>query len=334
MTAPTLAVGGLHELVIGVRSIEEATAFWARFGFQVGDSVELTAPEATAVYGVPSAVRVRPMSHGTSDHGLLRLLQWERPSGPGLGTHALRALGSRWGAMLTRSVLTVQSHVESAEERGAEISWVSSSRQDPAGPVARPFLDDLVHVREMILCLPESRQVLFERFGYSNPTYGAIVESAFPSSQVTHVGVVTAGDPDQVYFHQRAIGALMTREASVSTSADMASRRIFDLDPGEQYRCWDFDDPESSPVPSHWRSGRLKYIHFDTAPVVDLRESSHLGALGHTAYTWRVSDLTSAHRNVLADGATKVTDPVDDGLGRRSFSFVDPSGYDWLYLAD
>ncbi len=183
------------------------------------------------MYGVPSAVRVRRMGHGTSDHGLLRLLQWEQPSGPGLGTHALRALGSRWGAMLTRSVLTVQSHAESAEGQGAEISWVSSSRQDPAGPVERPFLDDLVPVRE-------------------------------------------------------------------------------------------------------WRSGRLKYIHFDTAPVVDLRESSHLGALGHTAYTWRVSDLTSAHRNVVANGATKVTDPVDDGLGRRSFSFVDPSGYDWLYLSD
>lgn len=331
---PSLAVGGVHELVVGVRSIGDAAAFWGRFGFQPGGSVELTASESSAVYGVPSAARVRRMSHGTSDHGLLRLVEWERPSGPGLGTHALRALGSRWGAMLTRSVLAVQSHAESAQEQGAQISWVSSSRQDPAGPVARPFLDDLVHVREMILCLPESRQVLFERFGYTNPRYGAIVESAFPSSQVTHVGVVTAGDPDQVYFHQRAIGALMTREASVSTAADMASRRIFDLEAGEQYRCWDIDDPASSPVPSQWRSGRLKYIHFDGAPVADLRASSHLGALGHTAYTWRVNDLVAAHRNVVTNGAINVTDLVDDGLGRRSFSFVDPSGYDWLYIAD
>ncbi len=294
----------------------------------------MTAAESGAVYGVSSAVRVRRLNHGMSDHGLLRLLEWERPSGPGLGIHALRALGSRWGAMLTRSVLAVQGHAESAEEQGAPISWVSSSRQDPAGPVQRPFLDDLVHVREMILCRPESRQVLFERFGYSNPTYGAIVESAFPSSQVTHVGAVTSGDPDQVYFHQRTIGARMTRESSVSTSADMASRRIFDLKQGEQYRCWDFDDPESSPLPSQWRSGRLKYIHFDAEPVADLREASHLGALGHTAYTWRVNDLPAAHRHAVANGAFSVTDPADDGLGRRSFSFVDPSGYDWLYLGD
>lgn len=331
---PTLAVGGVYELVVGVRSIDDAAAFWGRFGFQTTGSVELTTSESSSIYGVASAVRVRGLGHGTSDHGLLRLLEWERPSGPGLGTHGLRALGSRWGAMLTRSVLAVQSHAESAEEQGARVSWISSSRQDPAGPVARPFLDDLVHVREMILCLPESRQVLFERFGYSNPTYGAIVESAFPSSQVTHVGVVTAGDPEKVYFHQRAIGALMTREASVSTAADMASRRIFDLQPGEQYRCWDFDDPSSSPVPSQWRSGRLKYIHFDSAPVVDLRESSHLGALGHTAYTWRVNDLVAARGSVIANGASNVTDAASDGLGRRSFSFVDPSGYDWIYLAD
>lgn len=331
--ADVLAVGGVHELVVGVRSLDDASAYWARFGFHEAASTELTAAEAGAVYGVASEVRVRCLAHGTSDHGLMRLLEWEYPSGPGLGTHPLRALGSRWGAMLTRSVVAVQSHAESADEQGLEVSWVSSSRQDPAGPVARPFLDDLVHVREMILCLPESRQVLFERFGYSNPTYGAIVEAAFPSSQVTHVGVVTAGDPDQVYFHQRVIGARMTREASASTAADMASRRIFDLAPGEQYRCWDFDDPKSSSTPSLWRSGRLKYIHFDTEPVPDLRSESHLGALGHTAYTWRVNDLDAAHANAVSHGATQATDPADDGLGGRSFSFVDPSGYDWLYLS-
>ena len=330
-----LAVGGVHELVIGVRSLADASAYWARFGFDGGEITQLTGAEASAVYGYASAAKVVQLRHGTSDHGLLRLIEWERPSGDGLGLTGLRALGSRWGAMLTRSVSLVQSHAESAGEQGRPILWVSSSRQDPAGPVARPFLDDLVHVREMILCLPESRQVLFERFGYTNPNYGAIVESAFPTSQVTHVGVVTAGDPDQVYFHQRTIGALMTRENSVSTAADMASRRIFDLAANEQYRCWDFDDPTSSPIPSEWRSGRLKYIHFDDQPVIDLRASSHLGALGHTAYTWRVNDLDAAHAEVLSCGGTSIGDIVSEtgfASGRRSFHFVDTAGYDWLYI--
>ena len=330
-----LAVGGVYELVIGVRSIDDASAYWARFGFDDGVGTQLTTAEASAVYGYASAAKVVQLRHGTSDHGLLRLIEWEQPSGAGLGLTGLRALGSRWGAMLTRSVSLVQSHAESAQEQSLPISWVSSSRQDPAGPVARPFLDDLIHVREMVLCLPESRQVLFERFGYTNPNYGAIVESAFPTSQVTHVGVVTAGDPDQVYFHQRTIGALMTRENSVSTAADMASRRIFDLAVDGQYRCWDFDDPSSSPIPSEWRSGRLKYIHFDDQPVIDLRASSHLGALGHTAYTWRVTDLDAARASVLAHGATSVGDIVSEAgaaAGHRSFHFVDPSGYDWLYV--
>jgi hypothetical protein len=333
-TEAPLAVGGVHELVIGVLSVEDAAAYWSRFGFRNGASVDLTVSEASDIYGVACAAQVMVLDHGSSDHGLLRLIQWETPTGEGLGLHPLRALGSRWGAMLTRSVLAVQSHAESADEQGVPISWISSSRQDPAGPVARPFLDDLVHVREMILCRPESRQVLFERFEYSNANYGAIVEAAFPTSQVTHVGIVTAGDPDQVYFHQRTIGARMTREASVSTSADMASRRIFDLEHGEQYRCWDFDDPRSGSAPSEWLSGRLKYIHFDTEPVVDLRAQSHLGALGHTAYTWRVRDLDAARSAAVANWASSVTDVVDDGLGRRSFSFVDPSGYDWLYLSE
>ncbi len=330
-----LAIGGVHELVIAVRSLGDASAYWARFGFDRGAPVELSAAEASAVYGYASAAKVVQLRHGTSDHGLLRLIEWERSSGDGLGLTGLRALGSRWGAMLTRSVSLVQSHAESAQEQSLPISWVSSSRQDPAGPVARPFLDNLVHVREMVLCLPESRQVLFERFGYTNPNYGAIVDSAFPTSQVTHVGVVTAGDPDQVYFHQRTIGALMTREDSVSTATDMASRRIFDLAANEKYRCWDFDDPTSSPIPSQWLSGRLKYIHFDDQPVIDLRASSHLGALGHTAYTWRVNDLDAARAAVLSCGATCVGDVVSEagsGTGRRSFHFVDTSGYDWLYV--
>ena len=168
---------------------------------------------------------------------------------------------------------------------------------------------------------------MFERFGDTNPNYGTLVDAAFPTSQVTHVGVVTAGDPDQVYFHQRTIGVLMTREASVSTSADMASRRIFDLGAGEQYRCWDFDDPRSGSAPSQWMSGRLKYIHFDTEPVVDRREASHLGALGHTAYTWRVTDLVAARAAVIEHGGTRVGDLADDGLGRQSFFFVDTAGY-------
>ena len=328
-----LAVGGLHELVVGVRSIDDASTYWGRFGFSHGAEVVLAKTEAQAIYGVASSARVRVLAHGSSDHGLIRLIEWESPTGPGLGLTPLRALGSRWGAMLTRSVLAVQSHAESADEQGLPIAWVSSSRQDPTGPVARPFLDELIHVREMILCRSESRQVLFERFGYSNPTYGTMVDAGFPASQVTHVGVVTAGDADQVHFHQRTIGVLMTREASVSTAADMASRRIFDLGPGEQYRCWDFDDPRSGSAPSQWISGRLKYIHFDTEPVVDLRAASHLGALGHTAYTWRVTDLDAARTTVIANDATTVGEIVDDGLGRRSFSFVDTAGYDWLYIA-
>ena len=113
----------------------------------------------------------------------------------------------------------------------------------------------------------------------------------------------------------------------------MASRRIFDLAPSEYYRCWDFDDPTSSPIPSQWRSGRLKYIHFDDQPVMDLRSASHLGALGHTAYTWRVADLVAARTAVLANGGSAVGEIVDDGTGGMSFHFQDTAGYDWLYIA-
>lgn len=328
-----LAVGGLFELTVGVRSLEEAAAYWSRFGYTPGFVHTFLADEALHAYGVRSGLRSMRLLHGTSDHGLIRLMQWDAPVNDGIGLAPLRALGSRWGAALNTNLLAVQSHAESADEQGIAIRWLSSSRQDPAGPVAVPFLTELVHVREMIVLRPETRQVLFQRLGYNNPSYGSVVEAAFPTSQITHVGLVTAGDPQrQVFFYERALGLLRTRDGSTSGASDMASRRIFDLAPDESYRCWDFDDPRSSSEPSKWLSGRLKFIHFDNAPLDDLRTLSRLGCLGMSAYTWRVRDLDTARTSCLTHGAAELSAIGSNELGERQWAFTAPDGYDWLLI--
>jgi hypothetical protein len=327
-------VGGLFELIHGVRSIEQGAAWWARFGYSIGTTSTFTATQGKDLYGVRSAGLSVRLAHGVSDHGLIRLIQWETPTGPGIGAAPLRALGSRWGAMLNTNLLAIQNHCEQGDIAGEDQHWIPSVRQDPAGPNASPFLGDSIHVREMVLCRAESRQVLFQRFGYTNPTYGAVADSApFPTSQVTHTGVVTAGDPEVagVFFYERALGLLKTRDSSVSEYSDVASREIFQLQPGERYRCWDFDDPESSSTPSQWRSGRLKFIHFDTEPVVDLRDQSLMGALGCTAYSWRVHQFDLVVKSIERHEG-RIIGVHTNEFGERSAMFLAPDGYHGLVI--
>jgi hypothetical protein len=337
ITAPKadqpLAIGGLFELTIGVADVDAALAFWSRFGYRAGLRALLSADVALERYGVASSAQVLRLAHGNSDHGLIRLVQWEKPLSAGVGVLSLRALGSRWGAALTTDVTTVLSHCELAAESGAPITVLPSVRQDPRGPAASPFLEPHVFVREMVAIRPESRQVLFQRFGYTNPSYGALEEAAFPTSQVTHVGLVTQGDTEQIYFYEQALGLLCTRTESVSLHTEKASQQIFDLAEGERYRCWDFDDPRSSPDPAKWLSGRLKFIHFDAGvPLDDVRALSQFGHLGHSAYSWRVRNLAAAVDSVVAHGGAVVGSPGLNEFGEPTVRFIAPDGYDWLLI--
>jgi hypothetical protein len=144
---------------------------------------------------------------------------------------------------------------------------------------------------------------------------------------------VTQGDTEQIYFYERALGLLCTRTESISLHTEKASQQIFDLAGGERYRCWDFDDPRSSPDPAKWLSGRLKFIHFDAgAPMADVRELAQFGHLGHSAYSWRVRDLGAAVASVKVHGGVVVGSPGPNEFGELTVRFVAPDGYDWLLI--
>ena len=85
------AVGGLYDIAVGVTDAVAAIAYWQRFGFRVGEHGKLSAIAAKALYRVDSALTAVRLFHGTADHGLIRLMIWEKPSGPGLGLAPLRS---------------------------------------------------------------------------------------------------------------------------------------------------------------------------------------------------------------------------------------------------
>jgi len=330
-------VGGLHEICVGVPDLVDGIAFFEGFGCRVGRSGTLDAAGARALYGVDSAVRSARLLHGRSDHGLVRLMQWERPRNDGLGLDPnLRCVGSRWGVRVTDSVLNIVNHAQRAREAGqamtliepvlAVIGEVSGTR------ASRPFHDPIVGVREMVLLLPWARQVFFERFGYESPLYGQIEpRSLFRTSQHTPCGLMIANDdPHVLDFYDQVLGLKRWMDERTPYENATGSRTIFGLEPGEGFHMVDFDDPRSGHDLAERRSGKLKCVRFaGSARIADKRDRSRAGSLGYSLYAWRVGDVEAMHRRVAAAGATRVTDVREDEFGRRSFTFDAPDGYQW-----
>lgn len=337
---PSGCFGGLHEVCVGVPDLVEAIAFYEAFGCRVGAIGELDAGAARSLYGVDSALRSVRLLHQQADHGLIRLMQWERPLNEGLGTGPnLRCVGSRWGVRVTASVSNLVNHAQRAREAGqamtliepvlAVIGEVSGTR------AAQPFRDPIVGVREMVLLLPLYRQVFFERFGYESPGYGQIdPHSLLRTSQHTHCGLMIADDdPHVLDFYDQVLGLQRWMDEHTPYDNATGSRTIFGLEPGEGFHMVDFDDPRSGKALAERRSGKLKCVRFaGGAKIEDRRERSRAGCLGYSLYSWRCHDIEAMQRRVAGAGARRVSEVAEDEFGRRAFSFDAPDGYQWILI--
>ncbi len=105
----------------------------------------------------------------------------------------------------------------------------------------------------MALIQPLTRQILFQRFGYNLPLYGKIDEkSFFKSSQITHFGMVTYLNRENLDFYDKVLGLLRVKDNAAfdSTYENPSSRAVFSLEPHQKYGATDFDDPRSSKNPA------------------------------------------------------------------------------------
>lgn len=332
-------IGGVYEVAIGTTESEPLIKYWEKFGYRVGLTGELSAEEAFRLYGVRSKLRSIRLLHNDSDHGLIRLLVWEKPINDGLQMSNMKVLGNRWGAMLTNDVYNLQNHAEEAIAQKMPVFLVPPQRAEiyklPKRPV--PFLENYATVREMCLIQPLTRQILFERFGYNLPLYGKVnEESFFKSSQITHFGMVIFDNPTHLDFYDKVLGLLRVRDGKSGESKyeNLSSRAVFSLEPGETYTTTDFDDPRSSAAdPQKARSGRLKIIRFPENTKLENKISfANPGSLGYSLYTFRVKGIKNYHEKVKQSRATNLTDVYKNEFGEQSFSFVAPDGYFWTIL--
>ena len=329
------SVGGVLDVMIGVPDLPAAIAYWQAFGYRIGRTGQLEAQAADVLYGHASACRAVRLFHQSADHGLVRLVQWSAPRGPGLGLAPFKVVGSRWSAALVAKVARVYGHAKYAALGGAPLRIHRPDAVPAPGTLREPFRQPIACAFEMAIAQPLYRQVLFERVDVDHPLYGRINPgSLLQASQFTHCCVVTRGTPrDGFDFYDRVLGLVRSGDFTIpGEEIGSSGRDILELEPGQGFRLLKFDDARCrSGGPK--RSGRLTIFDFATdSRQDDLREAARPGALGHTLYTLRLRDLEQAREAVIRAGATGAGPIVANEFMERSFTAIAPDGVMWAFV--
>ncbi|WP_026100480.1 VOC family protein [Fortiea contorta] len=340
MTQEQTTIAGIYEVCIGVPEPISAIQYWEQFGYRIGQVGELSADVAHKLYKVNSSLRSIRLYHQNADHGLIRLMVWQNPTNEGLGTGTMKVRGNRWATSLTTDVLTILNHAEEAKAAGGDIRysqpyWEIIYNKERK---SRPFIDAAVGVREMLLLQPLTRQVLFQRFGYTLPNYGQVNHDAtFKTSQFTHMGLIVQDDSKATLkFYEEVLGLLRVRDdVETSYESSPAGRDIFDLHPGEKFIVTAFDDPRSSQTDfSAARSGRLYIVRFPEAMNLESRFSAaQPGSWGISLYTYRVSEIAKFGDRISQTPVQNLTNILTNEFGEQSLSFTAPDGYFWNLVA-
>jgi len=336
------AIGGLHEVCIGVPSFEAPLAYWQAFGFSEGERGVLSAGEAKALYGVNSGLQSMRLHHQNADHGLLRLMKWDSPANDGVSVAPFRGHGSRWSGQFTRNILDVANHAAVARKQGYPVydvppSFIDLSSYNPAmfgGKPVRPFADKIVAIREYTVIQPLARQALLERFGYDSKLLAKINDtSLLRSSQIAHGGMMFTAETDApTNFYDQILGLKRVMVQETTWDKAMASRAAFDLVEGETHWSYTFEEPRSGPDNDTRRSGRLLMFRFKPeSKLADRRAKSSPGALGYCLFTWRVRDLEDMRGACATNGCTALSNIRTDEFGTRSFTCITPDEFVWLF---
>ena len=334
------SIQGIYEVGIGCVDSQTQIQYWEQFGYTVGKIGELSVAAANNLYGVNSALKSFRLEHQDADHGLIRLMEWENPINAGLQLSSMKMKGTRWATALTIDILYILNHAEEAARIGFPIKYTPAFWEVIYNKERRirPFLEEPMGVREMMLFQPLTRQVFFQRFGYAMPNYGKInKEVPFLTSQITHAGMIVQDDSKEVLrFYDETLGLLRARD-DVETTYDSseAGKAFFELQPEEKFIVTAFDDPRSSNTNlENARSGRLYIIRFPESIKLESGfQRAQPGCLGMSLYTYRVGDIADYFHRVQASAAQKFSEIEVNEFGEKSFSFVAPDGYFWTLVS-
>lgn len=329
-TPPNTDISGVYEVVVGTENAEPLLTYFAQFGFSLIEEAALSAEQAQQIYGVESAVRSLRLQNGDIDtHGLLRILEWADPIGPGVGYAPPETIGQRMAVMRTRDVFRIDDVFSDMRQAGAP--WLPTN----------PVYDDLydldqgaysienrrVGVREMAIYGESFNHVFFQRYGYTIPGYGTIDDAPLQTSEFTHHDFIIRGDLAEVtQYYVEVLGFKSENDPVIDGDWQDGPRHVFGMEPGEAHWYRGFVSPNNI-------CGKLKFFSArDPDHVRDRSEHQRLGEPGitmHTLYTSKLGEVykrASRHEGIAPSAIAK------NEFGEHSFVFTGPDGATWQIL--
>lgn len=328
---PDTGISGVYEVMVGVADAGPAIEYFAQFGFAVVDSAEAPAQQAAAIYGVDSALRSFRLQNGEVDaHGLLRILEWANPLGPGVGFAPPETVGTRMAVMRTRDIVRL-ADVFADLRSGAGEPWLL------AGPVYDDLYDATegtpsivnrrVGVREMAVYGSWFNHVFFQRYGYTIPGYGVIGDhSPLGTSEFTHHDFVVAGDLGEVTdYYETVLGFVPENDPVIDGAWQAGPRVVFRMAPGRSHWYRGFVSPNDV-------SGKLKFFSLDGLHLADDRSPRQRpGELGITLHSLWTPRLDEVHRLAVEAGLSPAAVRQNE-FAERSFLLKGPDGASWQVI--
>jgi len=117
-------ISGIFENCIGAEDIEATLKYWAEFGYREVKRGYLEAEQAGLLYNHASNLTsVRLQNGNSADHGLVRVMWWEKPRNAGLRDTLPVVEGSRWFASLTQDIYAIADAFTDDKANGGD--WIS-----------------------------------------------------------------------------------------------------------------------------------------------------------------------------------------------------------------
>ena len=331
-TLPDTGISGVYEVMVGTDDAGQLVEYFTEFGFSVKSEAGIDTALAEKLYGVRSALRSIRMQNGAIDsHGLLRILEWEQPLGPGVGYAPPETVGQRMAVMRTRDIFRLHDTFLDLRNKAGQ-PWLSTE----------PVFDDLygmdtgkvsikerrVGVRENAVYGQLFNHVFFQRYGYTIPGYGTVNEAApLQTSEFTHHDFIIKGDLAEVTgYYMSVLGLQAENDPVIDGDWQKGPGQVFLMEPGESHWYRGFVSPNNV-------CGKLKFFAaMDPEHVRDRSARQRVGELGITLHSLYTSKLEYVH-NLAVEQGLEPSAILENEFAEESFIFTGPDGATWQILA-
>jgi len=325
-------VSGVYEVMIGTDNAEPVIKFLNEFGFSLKNKATFSEKKALDLYGVKSQLTSYRLQNGNIDsHGLIRLLEWKKPTGDGVGYAQPETIGQRMMVMRTKDIFRIYDAFLDARKSGDK--WLSTEPiyADLYGLTEGKLgvINRRVGVREMGIYGELVNLVFFQRYGYQIPGYGTIEDnSPLQTSEITHNDFILPGKTkadmyQKTNYYRDVLGFKPEGPVVLDGDWQAGPKRVFNMADGASHWYRGFVSPNNI-------SGKLKFfINPDNRP--DRSNAQAIGQKGITLHSVYTKTPRTIY-NLAKEHQLNVSDVMNNEYGEESFIIKGPDGASWQVI--